>query len=90
MARVTFFLNGFYIDVGANDPTLESVTKAFYERGWSGINIEPSPKYYARLCAERARDINLPMAVSDREGELIFYDASESGRSTASTVITWR
>lgn len=32
---------GFYIDVGANDPVQYSVTKAFYERGWRGINIEP-------------------------------------------------
>ncbi|HEY3700029.1 MAG TPA: FkbM family methyltransferase [Spongiibacteraceae bacterium] len=77
-----FFPKGFYIDVGANDPTLDSVTKAFYEQGWCGINIEPSPIYYERLCAERARDINLSIAVSDRSGELIFFDAGVSGRST--------
>ena len=35
--------NGFYIDVGANDPNIISVTKAFYLRGWYGINIEPLP-----------------------------------------------
>ena len=40
---ILFFLlhdiyNGFYIDVGANDPNLLSVTKVFYERGWNGIN----------------------------------------------------
>jgi hypothetical protein len=33
---------GFYVDVGAGDPKEDSVTHAFYERGWSGINIEPS------------------------------------------------
>ena len=33
--------NGFYIDVGANHPAIDSVTKLFYENGWSGINIEP-------------------------------------------------
>ena len=33
--------NGFYIDVGAYDPNIVSVTKAFYLRGWNGINIEP-------------------------------------------------
>lgn len=61
---------------------MDSVTKAFYEHGWSGINIELSPTYYARLCAARERDINLPVAVSDKTGELIFFDAGESGRST--------
>jgi hypothetical protein len=33
--------SGFYIDVGANDPTIDSVTKAFYASRWHGINIEP-------------------------------------------------
>ena len=41
--------NGFYIDVGANDPNLYSVTKAFYQRGWYGINIEPLPEKYRLL-----------------------------------------
>ena len=26
--------SGFYIDVGAHHPIYDSVTKAFYERGW--------------------------------------------------------
>lgn len=50
---------GFYVDVGAFDPTHDSVTKAFYDRGWNGINIEPIPEYHARFTAERPRDINL-------------------------------
>ena len=33
--------HGFYIDVGAADPDSDSVTRAFYDRGWSGINVEP-------------------------------------------------
>ena len=28
---------GFYIDIGANDPIELSVTKAFYDMGWSEI-----------------------------------------------------
>jgi glycosyltransferase involved in cell wall biosynthesis len=40
---------GFYIDVGANDPTLYSVTKAFHIRGWRGINIEPAAGFVARF-----------------------------------------
>ena len=31
--------NGFYVDVGAWSPEVDSVTLAFYERGWSGINM---------------------------------------------------
>ena len=33
---------GTYVDVGAFDPTYDSVTRLFYERGWRGINIDPS------------------------------------------------
>lgn len=78
---------GFYIDVGANDPTLDSVTKAFYDRGWRGINIEPSPKYYNLLYKARERDINLQVAASEEDGEITFFDAGESGRSTVDTSI---
>jgi hypothetical protein len=31
--------DGFYIDVGANDPQEGSVTKLFYDAGWHGINV---------------------------------------------------
>jgi hypothetical protein len=39
--------HGFFIDVGANDPIGDSVTCAFYQRGWVGINIEPLPTHFA-------------------------------------------
>src|ERR1700761_8288608 len=40
---------GFYIDVGAEDPTKDSVTRAFYERGWGGINVEPVQEPFHKL-----------------------------------------
>jgi FkbM family methyltransferase len=64
--------NGFYVDVGAADPHLLSVTKLFYHMGWSGINIEPRPEAFAKLQAARPRDINLNLGCSDKEGELEF------------------
>ncbi len=65
--------NGFYVDVGANDPTFNSNTRRFYERGWSGINIEPGIEAYKRLAEARPRDINLHMGVGSQSGELIFH-----------------
>lgn len=65
---------GFYVDVGANDPNLDSVTKFFYEKGWSGINVEPIPKLYARLQAARPRDINLNMGVSNANSSMTFRE----------------
>ena len=72
---------GFYIDVGANDPILHSVTRHFYGLGWTGINIEPEQgtPLFGRLCADRPRDVNLNLGVSDREGVLTFLQASASG-----------
>lgn len=73
---------GFYVDIGANHPVYDSVTKAFYERGWRGINIEPVPQYYNLLECDRIEDINLNIGISDEEGELTFYDLVDTGLST--------
>ena len=73
---------GFYIDIGANHPTCDSVTKAFYDRGWTGINIEPVRSLHERLVAERPRDINLCVAVSAEKGSQPFYEVLETGLST--------
>jgi len=64
---------GTYIDVGANDPWYESVTKIFYERGWSGINIEPQKEFHDLLQADRPRDVNLCVGAGDRETDLVLY-----------------
>jgi FkbM family methyltransferase len=76
--------DGFYIDVGAWAPDQGSVTKHFYDRGWCGINVEPSRRAFALLCAERVRDVNLNVCLSDRAGEATFYEGVESERSTLS------
>ncbi len=60
--------HGRYIDLGAADPAIQSVTRAFYERGWRGINVEPHPGLFARLAAARTEDINLNCAVGQAEG----------------------
>ena len=64
---------GFYIDVGANDPNKISVTKAFYLKGWYGINIEPLPKAFSDLLKYRTRDINLNYGVGQKDDILKFY-----------------
>lgn len=74
---------GFYIDVGANDPETDSVTKAFYDLGWRGINIEPVPQWFQRLQETRVRDINLQLAVGSQPGEITLYEMPNTGLSTA-------
>lgn len=73
---------GFYIDVGAWSPDVDSVTRAFYERGWSGINIEPNPEFHILLCKHRPRDENLKVAIDDKPGVLTMNFVSDTGLST--------
>jgi len=64
---------GFYIDVGANDPKIDSVTNFFYLRGWNGINIEPLDDKYQLLKEKRPRDINLNITAGKEKGNTILY-----------------
>lgn len=73
---------GFYVDVGAWHPIDDSVTKVFYDRGWSGINVEPQAIRMQAFLEERPRDINLPLAVSDRPGPLSIWVPRYSALAT--------
>lgn len=74
--------DGFYIDVGARSPDLDSVTRAFYEHGWRGINVEPNPEFHAQLAERRDRDINLRLAICDKSGTQIINSSSNPRLST--------
>ncbi len=68
--------------VGAND-----VTKLFYDAGWRGINVEPSPTWFRYFPVQRPRDINLNVAVAEKPGQINFYDDQKGGLGTASLSI---
>lgn len=74
--------HGFYIDVGAWSPDIDSVTRAFYERGWRGINIEPNPVFHKQLEESRESDKNLRLALGDSACELTMNFLGDSGLST--------
>lgn len=73
---------GFYVDVGANDPVADSVTKAFYERGWRGVNVEPVPSFHEALARDRPRDICLNLAAGRSSGKADFSEIVGTGLST--------
>lgn len=75
---------GFYIDVGAFDPHRFSNTKRFYQKGWRGINIEPDPQNYQKFVADRPKDTNLNLGISDQAGFLTFYKMQPGTLSTFS------
>ena len=73
---------GFYIDVGAWLPDRDSVTRAFYDRGWSGINLEPEAGAARRLREARPRDVTLEVVAGAAAGSAEFYAVDGTGLST--------
>jgi FkbM family methyltransferase len=75
--------DGRYLDVGAYDPVEHSVTKAFYERGWRGVNVEPLPGNAQRMRDDRPGDEVVEAAVtSGPMGEATFHEFVGTGLST--------
>jgi FkbM family methyltransferase len=74
---------GFYVDIGANDPWRCSISCLFSQRGWRGINVEPGKTAFGRLVSARQRDINCNVGISDRAGFLRFFEVENV--STLST-----
>lgn len=82
---------GFYIDIGASHPDIDSVSRAFHEKGWSGIHVEPIPTHAAALRLARPGDTVIEAAVSDSVGASTFFDVGlGSGISTCSFEISER
>lgn len=73
---------GCYVDVGACDPLRDSVTKAFYDRGWRGVNIDPVSHWFNKLESERPDDINLQVIAWNKRDTVTFFEVKESGLST--------
>lgn len=77
--------DGFYIDVGAGNPDIDSVTKLFYLKGWRGINVEPISHIHRYISRRRTKDINLNIGLSDKTGKLTFREYGTNGFSTFSS-----
>lgn len=75
--------DGCYIDVGAQSPDVDSVSRLFHERGWRGIHVEPTPDYAAQLRKARPGDLVIQSAIAATAGGLAFYEIAETGLSTS-------
>ena len=67
--------NGFYLDVGAQNPISNNNTYILYKRGWNGINIDLDSKNIALFNIARKKDVNICSVVSSSisEKELYFF-----------------
>jgi len=73
---------GRYIDVGAQDPRVDSVSRAFYERGWRGLHVEPVPAYASRLRDDRPGEIVLEAVIDTAPGTVTLTVFKGTGLSS--------
>ena len=64
---------GTFVDIGAFHPFYNSNTFLFYNRGWSGINIDMEQLNIDAFNKIRTRDLNLAIPISDTEEEISTY-----------------
>ena len=75
--------DGQYLDIGAHDPIVDSVSMAFYQNGWRGTSVEPLHEYASRLREARPDERVIEAAVTEQSGLLRFFMLSglSSGRA---------
>lgn len=82
--------SGRFLDVGAFDGKTFSNTLRLFERGWTGLLLEPSPKAFAGLKRQysgvpESRAQLLELAVGVETGEIVFYESNGDAISTTDT-----
>lgn len=73
---------GTYVDVGAFDPYLKSVTNFFYRKGWTGINVDLCEENIGKFKKYRPKDVNICVAIGSESAEEVFYIQPGTTRST--------
>ncbi len=83
-----------FLDVGAYHPTQFSNTRALFERGWSGVMIEPSPGPMRALLKEYGKEprITLIQAAVATNCGLVKMQITDDAISTSDATVaeTWK
>ncbi len=79
---------GVFVDLDAAHPIEDSVTWAFYERGWSGVNLESSGTFADEYQQVRRRDTTITADVdADSQAAMASLNEALSGALSAGTDI---
>jgi FkbM family methyltransferase len=79
--------SGRFLDVGAYDGKTFSNTLKLYERGWSGVLVEPSPCVFKSLSKQYEGSTRVKLvqkAVGNKMGAIDFYDCGGDAISSTS------
>lgn len=74
--------NGFYIDIGAHHPVIDSVSFAFYLDGWRGIHVEPNHAFASLLREYRPDEQIIEAACTAATEQISFFVIGDTGLST--------
>lgn len=65
--------HGTYVDVGCNHPIIGSNTYGLYSDGWSGLVIDPNPKFVIDYRQVRPRDIHVVAGIAAETGSMTYH-----------------
>src|SRR5581483_6025175 len=70
--------DGFFLEAGANHPTVNSQTWLFEQNGWKGILVEPIAAKYELIRRERpgSRVVHLALGAPEQRGRASFQVAA--------------
>jgi hypothetical protein len=75
---------GYYIDIGAWDPVVDSVSMFFYTQGWRGIHVEPNPSYAKKLRKARPDEVVIEAAIGESTKPTTLFIIEDTGLTTSS------
>lgn len=82
---------GRYVEVGANDPTLDSISRAFYDHGWHGLEIEPVEAFAEEFRRQRPRDVVVQAAITAEPVDSVTLNViDDTGLSTLDPAVSER
>lgn len=73
---------GRYLDIGTQDPVQDSVSRLFYDMGWRGVHVEPTPRYADAMRKDRPDEQVIEAAVSYSQVPIQFFEFPDTGLST--------
>ena len=77
--------NGFFLDVGSWDGTIDSNTKALEQKGWTGICIDPFPKNMQDRTCKMFKDV-----VHSQSGKRVSFRQSDALGGIEDTLGRWK
>ncbi len=69
--------SGLYVDIGCNQPKINSLTFSLFDKGWSGINIDISSRCIKLYNFFRKKDLNFNISIGAEDklvNSYIFYE----------------